>query len=171
VSPLQIVSALGGIGVGGEWYKPHLLRSDQPVLLRKGNFNPDNLAAVISGMCAVVNEGGTGRAAVLPNITICGKTGTAQVAATERTKGATLKSDLANNAWFVAFGPKEKPEIAVVALFENGVESYNAVPIVRDILKAYFDKKARQQNSLAAWTPRQLLHPLAAMMPVHGVLQ
>lgn len=171
VSPLQIVSALGGIGVGGEWYKPHLLRADKPVLLRKGNFNPDNLAAVISGMCAVVNEGGTGRAAILPGITICGKTGTAQVAATDRTKGAKLKSDLANNAWFVAFGPRENPEIAVVALFENGVESYNAVPIVRDILKAYFDKKARQQNTLAAWAPRELLNPLAVLMPVKGTLQ
>jgi penicillin-binding protein 2 len=98
-------------------------------------------------MYAVVNEGGTGRASQLPNIKICGKTGTAQVAATDRTKGAKLKSDLANNAWFVAFGPEEHPEIAVVALFENGVESYNAVPIVRDILKAYFDKKARQQGT------------------------
>ena len=38
----------------------------------------------------------------------------------------------------------ENPEIAVVALFENGVESYNAVPIVRDVMKAYFDKKARE---------------------------
>jgi penicillin-binding protein 2 len=42
----------------------------------------------------------------------------------------------------------ENPEIAVVALFEHGVESYNAVPIVRDVLKAYFDKKARQGKPL-----------------------
>jgi hypothetical protein len=72
-----------------------------------------------------------------------------------------LKSDLANNAWFVAFGPRENPEIAVVALFENGQESYNAVPIVRDILKAYFDKKARPQT--ITWVPRQLLHPFESL--------
>ncbi len=99
---------------------------------------------MISGMCAVVNEGGTGRAAALPNITVCGKTGTAQLAATEKTKGAKLGSALANSAWFVAFAPQQNPEIVVAALFENGVESYNAVPIVRDVLKAYFDKKARE---------------------------
>jgi penicillin-binding protein 2 len=163
VSPLQIVSALGGLGVGGEWFRPHLLRSDKPYLLRKAHFNPDNLAQVVSGMSAVVNEGGTGRAAVLPNIKICGKTGTAQVAASDRTKGAKLKSDLANNAWFVAFGPEENPEIAVVALFENGQESYNAVPIVRDILKAYFDKKARQQTTLSTWVPREILRPMAML--------
>jgi hypothetical protein len=35
----------------------------------------------------------------------------------------------------------------VAALYENGIESYNAVPIVRDVLKAYFDKKARESRS------------------------
>ncbi|MBV9264717.1 MAG: penicillin-binding protein 2 [Acidobacteriaceae bacterium] len=170
VSPLQIVSALGGLGVGGEWYKPHLVRTDKPVLLRKANFNPDNWQDVLSGMCAVVNEGGTGRAAQLPGITICGKTGTAQVAATERTKGAKLKSDLANNAWFVAFGPKENPEIAVVALFENGQESYNAVPIVRDILKAYFDKKARMLHPEVTQAQPAIARMLLSI-PVMGDLQ
>jgi Penicillin binding protein transpeptidase domain len=57
-----------------------------------------------------------------------------------------MRSSLANNVWFVGFAPMDKPEIAVVALFENGEESYNAVPIVRDVLKAYFDKKAREKN-------------------------
>ncbi len=112
------------------------------MLLRHASFNPDNLQQVISGMYAVVNEGGTGRAAVLPNIKVCGKTGTAQVASTELTKGAKLNSALANNVWFTGYAPMESPEIIVTALFENGVESYNAVPIVRDVLKAYFDKKA-----------------------------
>ena len=149
VSPLQIVSALGGLGVGAKWYKPHLVRDEAPILERQGNFNEDNLRQVISGMYGVVNEGGTGRAAALPGIKVCGKTGTAQVAATERTKGAKMGTSLANNVWFVAFAPMDKPEIAVVALFENGVESSNAVPIVRDVLKAYFDKKARE-SSVAA---------------------
>lgn len=161
VSPLQIVSALGGLGAGAMWYKPHLVKDQAPVLLRKGNFDPDNLREVISGMYAVVNEGGTGRAAVLPEVKICGKTGTAQVASTDRTKGAKLGSAMANNVWFVGFGPMENPEIAVVALFENGVESYNAVPIVRDVLKAYFDKKARlasiQSAQARRFTPEALL--------------
>ena len=143
VSPLQITAALGGLGAGGRWYKPHMVKGDAPELLRQGNFNPENLQAVISGMYGVVNEGGTGRAAVLPGVKVCGKTGTAQVASTGLTKGAKLNSALANNVWFVGFAPMDSPEIAVVALFENGQESFNAVPIVRDVLKAFFDKKAR----------------------------
>jgi len=150
VSPLQIAEALGGLGAGGNWYKPHLVGGQAPALVSQATFSPENLQQVIAGMYGVVNEGGTGRAAYMPNIKICGKTGTAQVASTEKTKGAKLRSSLANNAWFVAFAPMEKPEIAVVALFENGEESYNAVPIVRDVIKAYFDKKVREKGSLNA---------------------
>ncbi len=169
VSPLQIAAALGGLGAGGNWYKPHLTSGQAPALTSQGNFNPENLEQVISGMYGVVNEGGTGRAAYMPNIKICGKTGTAQVASSDKTKGAKLRSALANNAWFVAFAPMEKPEIAVVALFENGEESYNAVPIVRDVIKAYFDKKAREKGSLNAqirpFTPPALFdaQPLALL--------
>ena len=147
VSPLQIASALGGLGVGGEWFKPHLAKTEKPVLLRRASFNPENLQQVISGMYAVVNEGGTGRAGQLPNIKVCGKTGTAQVASSELTKGAKLNQALANNVWFVAFAPQAAPEIVIAALYENGVESYNAIPIVRDVMKAYFDKKTRESES------------------------
>lgn len=150
VSPLQIACALGGLGAGGEWYKPHLVKGDTPVLLRRANFNSENLEEVISGMYAVVNEGGTGRAGVLPGIKVCGKTGTAQVASTELTKNAKLNQAMANNVWFVAFAPMDSPQIVVAALYENGVESYNAVPIVRDVLKAYFDKQARLSDLEAA---------------------
>ena len=153
VSPLQILSALGGLGAGGYWYKPHMTIGQAPVLLNQGNFNPENLERVVSGMYAVVNEGGTGRAAYLPNVKVAGKTGTAQVAASEKTKGAKLHNLLANNAWFVGYAPVDKPEIAVVALYENGEESYNAVPIVRDIIKAYFDKKSRDKTLSAKSYP------------------
>jgi len=111
-------------------------------------------------MYGVVNEGGTGRAAVLPNIKVCGKTGTAQVASSDLTKGAKLRSALANHAWFVGFAPMDNPEIVVAALFENGEESYNAVPIVRDVLKAYFDKKAREETAKAE---KRTLEPLALL--------
>jgi penicillin-binding protein 2 len=167
VSPLQIASALGGLGVGGKWYKPHLMTGQRAVLLRQANFNPENLDLVISGMYGVVNEGGTGRAAQLPNVKICGKTGTAQVASTELTKGAKLKSSMANHAWFVAFGPMDSPEIVVAALFENGEESYNAVPIVRDVLKAYFDKKERERNQSAQLRPFQAPSLLAFSLAAH----
>ena len=53
---------------------------------------------------------------------------------------------------------RSAPEIVVVALFEHGEHGQFAAPIVRDVLKAYFDKKtscrAEQQQQLAAdWRP------------------
>ena len=55
-----------------------------------------------------------------------------------------MGSDLAKeNGWFVGFAPKENPEIVVVALWEASGHGYASAPIVRDVIKAYFDKKAR----------------------------
>jgi penicillin-binding protein 2 len=173
VSPLQIAAALGGLGDGGKWYKPHLEKDEAPVLLRRGNFNPQNLQDVISGMYGVVNEGGTGRGAILPEVKVAGKTGTAQLASSARTKGAKMGTSLANNTWFVGFAPADKPEVVVAALYENSGESTYAVPIVRDVLQAYFDKKAREHKAavedatLRRLAEHQLLNfPAPATLPL-----
>ncbi|MGH9720408.1 MAG: penicillin-binding transpeptidase domain-containing protein, partial [Bryobacteraceae bacterium] len=101
-----------------------------------------NVQKVTNGLFAVVNEGGTGGRARIPGLEVCGKTGTAQLASAEfakSSKGAHLK----DNAWFVGFANRENPEIVVAALFEGGEHGHFAAPIVRDVIKAYFDKKAR----------------------------
>ncbi|MFB3827350.1 MAG: penicillin-binding protein 2 [Bryobacteraceae bacterium] len=157
VTPLQLARAIGGIAVGGAWHVPHLTkaatRTEKPHTLK---LNPENVQQVIDGMYGVVNEGGTGVRARLPNLEVCGKTGTAQLASNEVLKGNTRKS-MKDNAWFVGFAPRQNPEVVVVALFENGEHGNLAAPIVRDVLKSYFDKKARlaaqaarMQNGTAA---------------------
>src|SRR6202035_4594506 len=79
----------------------------------------------------------------IPGIAVCGKTGTAQVASADFVKAQSKGVNYKDNAWFVGFAPCENPEIVVAALFEHGAESKFAAPIVRDVMKAYFDKKAR----------------------------
>jgi penicillin-binding protein 2 len=146
VTPLQLARAIGGLAIGGVWHHPHLLKAqekpDKPV---EWNLNPQNVRDIIDGMYGVVNEGGTGGRARLPNIEVCGKTGSAQLASNEYVKGAGAgrAKDLRDNAWFEGFAPRSAPEIVVVALFEHGVHGQFAAPIVRDVLKAYFDKKVR----------------------------
>jgi penicillin-binding protein 2 len=104
----------------------------------------------------VVNEpGGTAARARIPGISVCGKTGTSQLASNEVLKSTKLGQKLKDNAWFVGFAPCESPEIVVAALWEGGEHGYMAAPIVRDVIKAYFDKKARLQRALVAQsTPR-----------------
>ena len=106
-------------------------------------MNPDNVKDVIDGMYGVVNEGGTGVRAQIPGMTVCGKTGTAQLASYDYMRANHTGNEMKENAWFVGFAPRDNPEIAVVALYEHGGFGQFAAPIVRDVMKAYFDKKAR----------------------------
>jgi penicillin-binding protein 2 len=160
VTPLQLARAIGGIAAGGVWNTPHLV-NDTPNLApaRMGEVNLENIQKVIYGMYGVVNEGGTGGRARLPGINVCGKTGTAQLASNELLKGTQLGKSMKDNAWFVGFAPREAPEIIVVALFENGEHGPNAAPIVRDVLKAYFDKKARLNQIRTQMASVQILPP------------
>ena len=144
VTPLQLARAIGGIAVGGKWQTPHLVKDAsvmKPPAL--GNLNLQNVSTVVDGMYGVVNEGGTGTGAMIPGLNVCGKTGTAQVVSKDLAK---LRHDVdtKDNAWFVGFAPRESAEIVVVALLEkSGQHGAAAAPIVRDVIKAYFDKKAR----------------------------
>jgi penicillin-binding protein 2 len=173
VTPLQLAAAIGGIAAGGVWNQPHLVK-DSPHIgqARKADLNLDNIQKVIYGMYGVVNEGGTGVRAKIPGINVCGKTGTAQLASNQVLKGTHLGQTMKDNAWFVGFAPRESPEIVVAALFEGGEHGQFAAPIVRDVLKAYFDKKtrlAREQKQLAAVRQfedrAQLLKPSAPVPP------
>ncbi len=89
-------------------------------------------------------KGGTGAGAAVPNLEICGKTGTAQRISNDLAKSnKALALAMKDNGWFVGFAPRENPEIVVVALWEGGGKGAFSAPIVRDVIKAYFDKKAR----------------------------
>jgi penicillin-binding protein 2 len=150
VSPLQLARAIGGLAIGGVWNQPHLVKNAsklaQPL---QRELKPEDVKAVIDGMYGVVNEGGTGVRARLPNVAVCGKTGSAQIVSNDYVKaqgGAHL--DKRDNAWFVGFAPREAPEIVVVALFEHGEHGQLAAPIARDVIKAYFDKKYRMSQLL-----------------------
>jgi penicillin-binding protein 2 len=150
VTPIQLAHTIGGIAMGGVLHRPHVAFQDQ---LRALGVDPpdtsphdfplseDTIAAVKSGMWAVVNEGGgTGGAARCPGIDISGKTGTAQVVS-QALQQSAKSSEYRNTAWFVGYAPSDKPEIVVAALVQRGEHSTVAVPIVRDVIKAYFDKK------------------------------
>jgi penicillin-binding protein 2 len=169
VTPLQLAHSVGGIATGGVWTKPHLVLGDTNIgEAKKANLSLDNVMKVIDGMHAVVNGGGTGARAKLPGLEVCGKTGTAQLASNEMLKGTALGRTMKDNAWFVGFAPNNSPEIVVVALFEAGEHGNLAAPIVRDVIKAHFDKQVRKDPqshlaSLPAFQPG-VIPPRAAVL-------
>ena len=142
VTPLQLARAIGGLALGGVWHTPHLLMTDTPKEKPKEwSLSPENVKRVVYGMYGVVNEGGTGGRARIPNVDVCGKTGSAQIASEAYEKA---HREVKDNAWFVAFAPCYKPEIVISVLWENsGLHGQYAAPIARDVIKSYFDKKAR----------------------------
>ena len=154
-TPLQIASAIGGLALGGEWHQPHLVPHDemqsirqdfQPPEPRRAELDPNAVREIVRGLWGVVNEAGTGVRSRIPGYDVCGKTGTAQVVSRQYAKDHDEEASK-DNAWFVGFAPCEAPEIVVVALHEHGEHGHIAAPIVRDVIKAYFDKKQRTRWS------------------------
>jgi penicillin-binding protein 2 len=171
VTPIQLVTAVSGIGMGGVWHRPHLVKAEtaqeKP---RLGKIDPVYAQKVVYGMYGVVNEGGTGIRAHLPGISVCGKTGSAQRISNEAAKGG-VPHDMKDNAWFVAFAPCEAPEIAVSVLWEGGVHGQFAAGIARDVLKAYFDKKARAAKAQMIADMKRAMPPAIPMSPLTQAAQ
>ena len=154
VTPIQLASAMGGMAMGGEWYRPHLAMDKADKTPRKREMNPDYLAAVLNGLNAVVNPGGTAAAAMIQGVDFNGKTGSAQLASNDLVKSGQASEAVSHdNGWFVGFAPKTNPEIVVAAVFEAGEHGSAAALIARDIVKAYYDKKTRTQTERQAPAP------------------
>ena len=87
----------------------------------------------------VVNaEIGTAYAYRLPNVSVAGKTGSAQVIS-KRVSSHAVDFKYRDHAWFAAFAPIEQPQIAVAVFLEHGGSgSANAGPVVMEVLEQYF---------------------------------
>ena len=156
VTPIQLAVAIGGLAMGGVWYRPHLVQADSGAETpRRVGTACRKISPPSSPACAASsNEGGTGASAQHPRNRICGKTGSAQrISNTLAEANKALAEAMKDNGWFVGFAPCEHPEIVVVALWEAGEHGALAAPIVRDVIKAYFDKKARQSQVRRSRSP------------------
>jgi len=132
-TPLQMANVCAAIANRGYYYIPHVVKkinendSIEKRFYQKQIINIDskNFEPVIDGMEMVV-KAGTGVSAFIPNITICGKTGTA-----ENPHGP-------DHSIFLAFAPKENPKIAIVVFVENaGFGSTYAAPIASLMIEKY----------------------------------
>ena len=160
VTPLQVAYVIGGIASGGDFKQPHLLKDAPNVGEKHVELAEDTVEQVTQGMYGVINEaGGTGQAVKLQGIEFCGKSGTAQL----MSYGAASRLGLGkgkNDGWFVGFAPRRNPEIVVAAVVEDTSEHGGTTsgPVVRDIVKAYYDKKNKktQGQVTAGNQPQQL---------------
>ncbi|MBU3821221.1 penicillin-binding protein 2 [Flavobacteriaceae bacterium XHP0103] len=121
-TPIQLANMVAAIANRGYFYTPHIIKhiEGQPIdekyttpkhtTIDKKNFEP-----VIEGMFDVFNKG-TAESLQVPDIEICGKTGTAE----NFTKIDGVTTQLTDHSIFVAFAPKDNPKIAIAVFVENG---------------------------------------------------
>ncbi len=155
VTPIQQASMMASVANGGILLKPYLVKRIEgpegktkkeffPNIVGQLGVDPDHLEQIRKALRDVVNgTRGTGKRSRLKNIIVSGKTGTAQVVRMksneELEKGEVIPVRYRDHAWFVAFAPYEKPEIAVAIIIEHGGHGgATAAPIARKIFKEYF---------------------------------
>ena len=146
-TPVQLARLIGGIASGGVFKQPHLLKDAQNVGEERFPLSEHTIERITDGMYGVINEpGGTGGQLKLAGIELSGKSGTAQVIGYGTRAKLAKQRKFEDNAWFVGYAPKRNPEICVAVLVEesgqHGGEA--AGPVVRDIVKAYYDKKNKK---------------------------
>jgi penicillin-binding protein 2 len=142
VTPLQMAMVTATIANGGQLYRPrlllevispegHVVQRIPPQVVNDLHWNAANLRVVRNGMLDVVQgERGTGRYAMIPNVQVAGKTGTAEYG--RKDEGKKL-------AWMIIFAPFDKPKYAIVMMVEDAVSGGTTVaPLMNKVLSKLF---------------------------------
>jgi len=147
VTPIQLAVMTSAIANGGNLYKLTIIKDIKPVLSGKLKVKPETLEIIKSALSGVVNEpGGTGWAAKSQLTNTGGKTGTAQVVAINKDSKA-LPEKFRDHAWFIAFAPVEKPELALAVFVEHGGHGGTAAaPIAKKAIEAYMISKNKNKS-------------------------
>jgi penicillin-binding protein 2 len=156
-TPLQLARMIGGIASGGVFMQPHMLKDAPNVGVERFPLSESTVEKITNDMYGVINTGGTGAALKLQDIEFSGKSGTAQVIGYNTRDRVGKQKRFLDNAWFVGYAPRRNPEIVVSVLVqETGKHGGEAAgPVVRDIVKAYYDKKNKKtQGQFTAETNR-----------------
>ncbi|MCW5202230.1 penicillin-binding protein 2 [Desulfobulbus sp. US4] len=166
VTPLQLALMTATVANGGTLYKPgmietvkdpdgHIIEQFQPTVLDRFDDQGSNLEIIKEGLIEAVNgRRGTARRAKLENITVAGKTGTAQVVRLKQykhLKEEDIPYKYRDHAWFTCFAPAERPEIAVTVLVEHGLHGGSAAaPIAKAVLEKYFGRRGRDPKKVSS---------------------
>ncbi|HEX3584385.1 MAG TPA: penicillin-binding protein 2 [Candidatus Angelobacter sp.] len=165
VSPIQLARTIGGIAMGGTFYRPHVVDPEQ----LPGQFknvvatssmpdvvhvpiDPQNWITITDAMAGVLNPGGTGVASHIQGVDFAGKTGSTQLVSHQflEAHGQKIKSlskEFKGNGWFAGVTPRRNPEIVVAVLFEGGEHGPLAARVASQVIKAYVEKQRRLRNN------------------------
>ena len=122
VTPIQLANMAAAIANRGYYFTPHIIKQIEGHGIDKNYTTPNYTTIdkryfeqVIQGLNDVYNNG-TAWFLKVPEVEICGKTGTAE----NFTKIDGVRTQLTDHSIFVAFAPKDNPKIALAIFVENG---------------------------------------------------
>ena len=144
LTPLQIANLCATIANRGTFITPHVVKNIENDTLAATYRTPRETMAsrssyehVVAGMRQAVLAG-TCRGANLPDIEVCGKTGTAQ------NKGK-------DHSAFIGFAPMKEPKIALAVYVENGgFGATYAVPIGALLMEQYLNGELSDNSKIKA---------------------
>lgn len=166
VTPLEMASAVATMANRGIRYQPRFLYQWQnldgslqkqkpilqpPVVLK----NPDNWAIVHAAMRDVVaSPRGTAHSLSYGTpFSVAGKTGTAEVFRPKSygdEDSDAIPTKYRSHAWFIAFAPAEKPQIAIAVLVEH--HPHQAVVVAKQVLNYYLAPTMSNKPNAASVT-------------------
>ncbi|MDK4529604.1 penicillin-binding protein 2 [Kingella kingae] len=174
-TPLQMAHATAILANNGVVYRPHLVKEmldheNQQITVidpqpeRKLPYSLSNFNYLKRAMQRVLQAGGTARKIGEGlSYTMGGKTGTAQVVQIAQGKtynAAVLREQHRDHAWFIAFAPVDKPQIAVAVILENAGWGANAAPLARQLTDFYLLRLQTGQVSAEVQGARRTSNPL-----------
>jgi penicillin-binding protein 2 len=138
----QLANVMATLANKGWYYTPHLVDSiegstaEDTTLARfkvkhyTDKRIPDSIFEIVHDGMQGVMEYGTGAAAKVPGVVVCGKTGTVE----NYYKGVKQK----DHAFFGAFAPRDNPRIAIAVICENaGFGASSSAPIASLMIEKY----------------------------------
>jgi penicillin-binding protein 2 len=170
-TPLQLARLIGGIASGGVFLQPHMLKDAPNVGKDHFPISEHTIGEITDAMYGVVNEpGGTGGQLRLTGIEFSGKSGTAQVIGYDTRARVGKQKKFEDNAWFVGYAPRRNPEVVVSVLVqESGKHGGEAAgPVVKDVIKAYYDKKNKKTQGQYTAESKSKDPDSAVIPPVKG---
>jgi len=143
-SPMHMALIAATIANDGKMIKPHLVSQVKSGAIPVYNASASSLGQVLSkedakkikDMMLNVVKNGTGTAAGISGIDVCGKTGTSENSVTAKGGYDSKKT----HALFIGFAPYDNPEIAVSVVLEHaGFGGTYAAPAARKVFQKYFE--------------------------------
>lgn len=151
VTPIQNAYLAAQVSNGGRRLELHLVDAaydvdgneiykwEEPKVVDSLPIKPEVLKIVKEGMNSATKPGGTAARLSSYEVSMGGKTGTAQVISLD--SGAVcITEKCRDHAWFIGYAPTEKPEISAAVVVEHGgFGASAAAPIVGAMMQRYYD--------------------------------